>query len=135
MARRRSSSTSTARRALLWEQRYNGPSNSDDAVASAGSGSPNGDDAVAAGLESATGDARFVDRHFCHWGGFGHVRATLKGIDRLLEDGVAFDYVALLTGQDYPLRSSPSLARFFADAGGESFTQPSRTVTASRWRI
>ena len=66
-------------------------------------------------------DARFVDRHVCHWGGFGHVRATLKGIDRLLEDGVAFDYVALLTGQDYPLRSSPSLARFFADAGGATY--------------
>ena len=46
----------------------------------------------------------FLDRHTCHWGGFGHVRATLKGIDELCSGSIAFDYAILLTGQDYPIK-------------------------------
>jgi hypothetical protein len=64
---------------------------------------------------------RFVERHTCHWGGFGHVRATLKGIDRLLRDGIAFDFVVLLSGQDYPLRTPRAIEEFLARAGGRSF--------------
>jgi hypothetical protein len=66
-------------------------------------------------------DVRFLPRHICHWGGFGHVRATLKGIDDLLARGVPFDYAVLLTGQDYPLRSPAAIERFFKDAEGRSF--------------
>jgi hypothetical protein len=65
--------------------------------------------------------ARFVERHACHWGGFGHVRATLKGIERLVRDEVPFDYVVLLTGQDYPLRPAAAIERFLAEADGRSF--------------
>src|SRR3972149_5628525 len=41
----------------------------------------------------------FLERHACHWGGFGHVRATLKGIDHLFLSDAQFDYAVLLTGQ------------------------------------
>lgn len=63
----------------------------------------------------------FLPRHRCHWGGFGHVRATLKGIDHLLAAGVDFDYLVLLTGQDYPLRPPAAIADFLERAGGRSF--------------
>jgi Core-2/I-Branching enzyme len=63
----------------------------------------------------------FVDRHVCHWGGFGHVRATLKGIQRLDAEGIPFDYLVVLTGQDYPLRRSDEIERTLAEAGGRSF--------------
>jgi hypothetical protein len=64
---------------------------------------------------------RFLPRHVSHWGGFGHVRATLKGMDDLLARDVQFDYAVLLTGQDYPLRSAERIERFLAGAEGRSF--------------
>jgi hypothetical protein len=63
----------------------------------------------------------FLERHTCHWGGFGHVRATLKGIDWLVGRSVPFDYLVLLTGQDYPIKSNTSIDRFFAEHQGRSF--------------
>ena len=66
-------------------------------------------------------DVVFLPRHVSHWGGFGHVRTTLKGIDHLVSDDVPFDYAILLTGQDYPLRSPAAIAGFLADSGERSF--------------
>jgi hypothetical protein len=66
-------------------------------------------------------NVRFLPRHVSHWAGFGHVRATLKGLADVVERGAPFDYVVLLTAQDYPLRSSAYIERFLGDAGGRSF--------------
>lgn len=63
----------------------------------------------------------FLERHRCHWGGFGHVHATLKGIDELRRQGVPFDYVILLTGQDYPIKPNARVERFFESARPKSF--------------
>jgi hypothetical protein len=65
--------------------------------------------------------ARLLERHACYWGGFGHVRATLKGIDQLFVRRVPFDYVVLLTGQDYPIKSNDFIDRFFTENRGTSF--------------
>jgi Core-2/I-Branching enzyme len=62
-----------------------------------------------------------LERHVCHWGGFGHVQATLKGIDALLASGSDFDHVVLLTGQDYPIKPLAEIERFFAEHRGTSF--------------
>jgi hypothetical protein len=62
-----------------------------------------------------------LERHVCHWGGFGHIRATLKGLDELLARRVPFDYVILLTGQDYPIKSSDFIGEFFEENRGMSF--------------
>ena len=66
-------------------------------------------------------DVAWLPRHRSQWGGFGHVRATLKGIDHVVESGVPFDYAVLLTGQDYPLRPPAEIAGFLGGAGGRSF--------------
>jgi hypothetical protein len=58
-------------------------------------------DAMVAGVHGVPG-VHFLSRHRCYWGGFGHVRASLKGIEHLVETGADFDYAVLLTGQDYP---------------------------------
>jgi hypothetical protein len=63
----------------------------------------------------------FLRRHRCDYGGFGHVRATITGIDELVRRRVAFDYVTLLTGQDYPIKSNEQLAEFFRKHQGASF--------------
>jgi hypothetical protein len=71
----------------------------------------------AAGVRNVT----FLERHVCHWGGWGHVRASLKGIARLVESGADFDYAVLLTGQDYPLRAPAAIGGYLAESDGRSF--------------
>jgi hypothetical protein len=66
-------------------------------------------------------DVAWLPRHRSQWGGFGHVRATLKGIDNIVGNGVTFDYAVLLTGQDYPLRPPAEIARVLDESGGRSF--------------
>jgi Core-2/I-Branching enzyme len=77
--------------------------------------------------------ADFVARNRCFWGGFGHVRAAVKGLDHLLSHGVPFDYAVWLSGQDYPLRPATAIERFLAEAGGKSFLHHERLPT-SFWR-
>jgi hypothetical protein len=63
---------------------------------------------------------RFLPRHSCHWGGFGHVRASLKGLRELAREGEP-DYVILLSGQDYPIKSNAFIREFLERGEGQSF--------------
>lgn len=64
---------------------------------------------------------RMLPRHACHWGGFGHVRASLKGISSLIEHGDDPDYVILLSGQDYPIKPNARIRDFLERGEGRSF--------------
>jgi core-2/I-Branching enzyme len=64
---------------------------------------------------------RFLPRHACHWGGFGHVRASLKGIDDIVTSGDDPDYVVLLSGGDYPIKPNAYIRDFLARGEGRSF--------------
>lgn len=64
---------------------------------------------------------RFLERHVCHWGGFGHVAASLEGLRSLVENGVRYDHAVLLTGQDYPVKSNQFIADTLAKHRGTSF--------------
>ncbi len=66
-------------------------------------------------------NVRFIPRHRLYWGGFGHVRATLEGIEELYRSKLPFDYVVLLTGQDYPIKSNDHIERVLAESGASSF--------------
>lgn len=74
---------------------------------------------IGAGTEALP--VAFVEPHRCYWGGFGMVRAALKGIRHLVDEGVEYDYAVLLSGQDYPLRTAREIELFFGDAGGNSY--------------
>lgn len=63
----------------------------------------------------------FLRRHKLYWAGFGHVRATIEGLEELYTHSVPFDYVALLTGQDYPIKPVSVIERTLAESGGRSF--------------
>jgi hypothetical protein len=62
----------------------------------------------------------FLPRHACHWGGFGHVRASLKGIAAIVESGFDPDYTILLSGQDYPIKPNRAIREFLAEREGRS---------------
>lgn len=62
----------------------------------------------------------FLPRHACHWGGFGHVQASLKGIAAVVASGIDPDYTILLSGQDYPIKSNAEIRAFLAERRGRS---------------
>jgi hypothetical protein len=77
-------------------------------------------DAVRSTLEGDD-NVEMLPPHVCEWGDFGHVRATLKGLDRLVASGTRYDYVALLTGQDYPIKSGQRTEEYLEARHGQSF--------------
>jgi len=68
-------------------------------------------------------NVHLLSRHSCHWGGFGHVQATLKGIRTIFDTQTAPDFVVLLTGQDYPIKSNDQIQAFFQQNKGKSFIE------------
>jgi hypothetical protein len=67
------------------------------------------------------GGVRFLPRHTCHWGGFGHVRASLKVIDAVVQERAVPDHLILLSGQDYPIKTNAQLRGFLRDGVGRSY--------------
>jgi hypothetical protein len=63
----------------------------------------------------------FVERQACEWGGFGIVQATLKGLYDAVEKLPSFDYLVLLSGQDYPIKTNEQITQFFHQNSGTSF--------------
>ncbi len=57
-----------------------------------------------------------------YWGGYSIVEATLNGIDCLLQNK-RYDYINLLSGQDYPLKDTYTIHKFLKDNPGKVFTE------------
>jgi Core-2/I-Branching enzyme len=68
-------------------------------------------------------NVHFVKRHRCDWGGFGHVAATLEGIGAIFRTNTRFEYAILLTGQDYPIKSTHDIDAFFEAHKGKLFLE------------
>jgi hypothetical protein len=66
-------------------------------------------------------DVHFLKRYRCYWGGFGHVQATLEGLEEIFRRKIPFDYAILLTGQDYPIKSNEYIRDFLVRNRGKSF--------------
>jgi len=49
------------------------------------------------------------------WGAYSMVQATLNGFEDILASGVAYQYVNLLSGQDYPLQKPTKIHSFLED--------------------
>jgi hypothetical protein len=73
----------------------------------------------------------FAAQHRCYWGRFGIVRATISCIEEALKH--EFDYAALLSGQDYPLKSNSEIRGFFSRNSGSEFIESFALLKANRW--
>src|ERR1035437_5284623 len=74
-------------------------------------------------------NVKLLARHKCRWGDFGHVLASLKAIEEIARLGFACDYAIVLTGQDYPIKSTAMIRQRLAAAAGRSFLE------ATAWPI
>jgi Core-2/I-Branching enzyme len=63
----------------------------------------------------------FLKRYKCYWGHFSIVAATIEGFKEIFSKDVSFDWVILLSGQDYPIKSKIQIEEFLCRNQGKSF--------------
>src|SRR3954453_21456891 len=56
-----------------------------------------------------------VPRVKVSWGRFGHVEATLRGIELAFRHAPRFDYMGLITEADYPIKPAETIERVLAE--------------------
>ena len=56
------------------------------------------------------------------WGGYSIVQATLNGFEQILASGVHYDYINLMSGQDYPIKSTQYIHEYLRLNPGKIFT-------------
>ncbi len=56
-----------------------------------------------------------------YWGGYSVVEATIEGCKQILGSGIKYDYINLLSGQEYPLMPPNTIHKFFYDHPGMVF--------------
>lgn len=55
------------------------------------------------------------------WGGYNTVEATLQSVKEILAAGRNYDYIHLMSGQDYPIKPADHIYRFFETNRGKEF--------------
>jgi hypothetical protein len=58
-----------------------------------------------------------------NWGGFTIVKATLHGFNAIIESGKEYDYVQLISGEDYPIKSNQSIAYYLEQHAEKAFME------------
>ncbi|HTI11344.1 MAG TPA: beta-1,6-N-acetylglucosaminyltransferase [Puia sp.] len=61
------------------------------------------------------------NRKQVRWGGFSQIEAMLNSLHEILDSGRSYDFVNLLSGQDYPVVQADYIYDFFLQHRGRSF--------------
>ena len=61
------------------------------------------------------------NREKVYWGGYSIVQATVNSFQEILDSGVTYGYINLLSGQDYPIKSNAYIHEFLAKNPGKVF--------------
>lgn len=56
-----------------------------------------------------------------HWGGYSIVQATVNSFEEILKADIKYDFINLLSGQDYPIKSTSAIHHFFENNLGKAF--------------
>jgi len=62
-----------------------------------------------------------VNRVSVQWGAYSIVQATVNSIEEILKSNNNYNYINLLSGQDYPLKSTETIHNFFEDNPNKAF--------------
>lgn len=72
-------------------------------------------------LRNITGVYFIQNRVACNWGGYSTLKAMMNSLNEVLQSGTEYLYYNLLSGQDYPLKSSDIMYSFFVENSEKSF--------------
>jgi hypothetical protein len=67
------------------------------------------------------------------WAGYSFTNAIIQCIKEIFETGVKYDFINLMSGQDYPIKSNECIYEFFGNNIGKSFL--SYEEYGSKWWI
>lgn len=65
----------------------------------------------------------FLKRHKVFWGDFSQVMITLEALEKIFEKEIDFDYIKLLSGQDYPIKSNKDIENLLNNHSNQSFLE------------
>jgi hypothetical protein len=74
----------------------------------------------------------FAKRCNSYWGDFGILEATLEAINSIVKTEINFDYVILLSGQDYLIKSNEYIQMFLEGNQGKEFIEYF-SLPSSKW--
>jgi hypothetical protein len=74
-----------------------------------------------------------TDRYACRWGQFSLVAATLSCLRSVCLSQETYDYVFLISGQDYPIKPLADLKRFLEKNKGQQFIEAFAFLEPNRW--
>jgi hypothetical protein len=83
---------------------------------------------------SAYENVYFLKRHVIYYTDFNHLRAALVGLQKICSLGIQYDYVVLLTGQDYPLKSNKHIQKVLQEAKGNSYIEYFQLPSDEHWK-
>ena len=63
------------------------------------------------------------DRVNVVWGGYNTIDATIRSVKEIFKSGKRYDYIHLMSGQDYPIKTASQIHDFFIDNNGKEFMQ------------
>jgi hypothetical protein len=81
----------------------------------------------------AIGHVWFVgNRVKTEWGNYSIIQATINGFQHILQTGIAYSHINLLSGQDYPLKPIEEIQQFLFANTGKTFMH-SLSIDDNEW--
>ncbi|WP_075983029.1 beta-1,6-N-acetylglucosaminyltransferase [Bacillus massilinigeriensis] len=74
------------------------------------------------------------ERESVNWSGFSQVLATLKLMNAVKESNKNYDYVSLISGQDFPIKTKQYIKSFLLENKGKEFIEY-RDIAQHYWRL
>ena len=67
-------------------------------------------------------NAFFISRRVnISWGAYSIIKAVLYGLQEIINSGIRFDYIHLMSGFDYPIKDIDHIFKFFTSNAGREF--------------
>jgi hypothetical protein len=57
------------------------------------------------------------------WAGYNTIKATIRSVEEILASGKKYDYIHLMSGQDYPIKPANQVHDFFVKHNGHEFLE------------
>lgn len=81
-------------------------------------------------------DLSFIkNRVACQWGGNSVLMSIINSVREILDSGKVYDFINLISGQDYPLMSTEAMITFFRANKQTNFISFDHTTESEWWQL
>ena len=74
------------------------------------------------------------ERSTCNWGGFSLFKGIIECLKQVLNTGIEYDYINLISGQDYPVKTADEIFNFLKAKKGTIFISFEDSSNSEWWR-